>query len=403
MSTTSKNIYIEEINRIPVNNQATEYVERKGIGHPDTLIDGICERASIELSKYYLNEVGSILHHNVDKGLIVGGASTATFSKGVITKPIEIIIAGRATSEFQGRDIPVDDIAIKAARDYLKENTRFLDLDTEIVINSKIQRGSADLMQIFNRNSGMPLANDTSFGIGFAPFSETERIAIEIEHYLNSKAYKTKMPSVGEDIKVMGIRENNKITLIIAVAFVARFINNIYEYIHIKENLAKDAENFAKKFTKRNIEIFVNTGDSHETNEIYLTKSGLSCEAGDDGEVGRGNRINGIITPFRQMSLEAAAGKNPVNHVGKIYNVLSQEIAKDIIKQYPQIAECNISIISQIGRSIADPKNLSIKVIMENGENFKPIQGKVNAIAEEKLNNIKDLTMDIVLGKYSMF
>ena len=104
-------------------------------------------------------------------------------------------------------------------------------------------------------------------------------------------------------------------------------------------------------------------GDSHEKNEVYLTKSGLSCESGDDGSVGRGNRINGIITPFRSMTLEAASGKNPVNHVGKIYSIMANKIAMDILKIYPDIDECNISIVSQIGRSISDPKNLKVEII----------------------------------------
>jgi S-adenosylmethionine synthetase len=403
MAKTGKSIFVEQVNGIPVNEQAIEYVERKGVGHPDSLIDGICEKASIELSKYYLDEIGSVLHHNVDKGLVVGGSSTVTFGKGIITRPIEIIIAGRATAEYEGKKIPVDEIAIRAARDYLNEHTRFLDIQNEVVINSKILSGSADLTQIFKRNSAAPLANDTSFGIGFAPFSETENLVLETEHFLNGKEYKARLPSVGEDIKVMGVKEADRITLTIAIAFVAKYISDMDEYVRIKETVSNDVKNFAKKFTKKEVEVLVDTGDSHERMEIYLTKSGLSCEAGDDGEVGRGNRINGLITPFRHMSLEAAAGKNPINHVGKIYNVLAEEIAHDVVKLYPQIKECNISVVSQIGRSIADPKNLSIKVIMENGEKIDPIQSKVYAIADEMLDNIRFLTNEIIAGKYGMF
>ena len=161
---------------------------------------------------------------------------------------------------------------------------------------------------------------------------------------------------VGEDIKVMGVRENDKITLTIAIAFVAQFINNIDEYVGIKESIKKDIIGNAKKYTAKEVEVVINNGDSHDTQDVYITKSGLSCEAGDDGSVGRGNRVNGLITPFRHMSLEAAAGKNPVNHVGKIYSIVSKEIAQDIVKLYPEIKECNVSIVSQIGRRIDDPE-----------------------------------------------
>ena len=100
-----KNITIMKSNKTPLYKQEIEYVERKGRGHPDSLIDGIVENASIELSKWYLDNFGIVLHHNVDKGLIVGGESKVEFGKGIITRPIEVIIAGRATSRFMNKKI----------------------------------------------------------------------------------------------------------------------------------------------------------------------------------------------------------------------------------------------------------------------------------------------------------
>ncbi|MGD0728989.1 MAG: methionine adenosyltransferase [Candidatus Micrarchaeaceae archaeon] len=396
-------IKIEQKEHMLVEEQSVEFVERKGIGHPDSLIDGIVENVSIELSKQYIETAGFILHHNVDKGLIVGGSSEVNFGKGKITKAIEIIVAGRATQEFQGLTVDVDAIAIKATNDYLKANTRFLDLENEVIIVSKILKGSDDLNKIFHRGKDMPLANDTSFGIGFAPFSETEKLTLETEHFLNGKDYKSKMPMVGEDIKVMGVRENDSINLTVAIAFVSKFVNNIEEYANFKEKIRSDIVNNAKNFTKKEVNVIINNGDSHELNEIYLTKSGLSCEAGDDGAVGRGNRVNGLITPFRHMSLEAAAGKNPVNHVGKIYSIVSKEIAQDIVKLYPQIKECDVAIVSQIGRKIDDPKSVYIGAIMAKGEKIEPISIKVHDIAQETISNMSYITQELSMGKYEMF
>jgi len=399
-----KNIFIEENKAPVVSDYNVEFVERKGLGHPDTLIDGIVEKASVELSKYYLSEFGRVLHYNIDKGLIVGGSSNVGFGWGEVTKPIEVIIAGRATDSFEGKKIPVDDIVIKAAEDYLKENTRFLDLNNEVVLNSKILRGSSDLNQIFTRSDGAPLANDTSFGIGFHPLTETEKLVLETERFLNSKNYKKKTPAAGEDIKVMGVREKNQITLTIAIAFVAKLVNSIEEYIQLKEKITADVLKHSQKITGRQVSIIINNGDSHEKKEVYLTKTGLSCESGDDGEVGRGNRINGLITPFRSMSLEAAAGKNPVNHVGKIYNVLSEEIAKEVATLHQnQVKDCTVLTVSQIGRSIADPKNLNIRITMKKGEKLEAIQKQVQNLAEEKLENITKLTREIIQGKHQMF
>lgn len=396
-------IEIEERDIIPVAERPIEFVERKGVGHPDSLIDGIVESISLELCKSYMDVAGQILHHNVDKGLIIGGASEVDFGKGTITRPIEVILTGRATTTFKNATIPIDEIAIRTADAYLRKHTRFLDVDKEVKISSKIIRGSSDLNGIFSRGDGVPLANDTSFGIGFAPLTETEKLTLETEEYLNSSEYKKRMPMVGEDIKVMGVREHDGIMLTIAIAFVAHLVKDINEYVKVKETVAKDVKQLAKKYTKKNVEIAINTGDSHEDEDVYLTKSGLSCEAGDDGSVGRGNRTNGLITPFRHMSLEAAAGKNPINHVGKIYSILSTEIAKDIVKQYPVVRECNVAIVSQIGRRIDDPKNLSIDVIMEKGQRAGVINSKIKGIAQESLNNIATITRELSSGKYKMF
>ncbi len=398
-----KSIRIREDRSLPLSRQEVEYVERKGIGHPDSLIDGIMERVSMELSEQYLDTAGMVLHHNVDKGLIIGGSSEARFGYGKITRPIEVILTGRATRSYQGIDIPIDEIAIKAARDYLKEKTRFLDIDKEVIFQSKIVSGSEDLKDVFERLSDVPLANDTSFGIGFAPLTETERLTLETERFLNSAAYKEKISAVGEDIKVMGVRDGKKITLTVAIAFVAQHVKSMNEYESYKETIKKDVIKLAERITDNGIEVFINNADSAKTKKVYLTKSGLSCEAGDDGSVGRGNRPNGLITPFRNMSLEAAAGKNPFNHIGKIYGVLSNEIAIDAVRLYPDIEECTVSIVSQIGRPINDPKHMDIKIKMREGKRADQVAVKVQRLGEEALDNISFLTREIISGKHQMF
>ncbi len=93
-----------------------EMVERKGTGHPDTLCDALAETISAALCRYYLDHFGLILHHNVDKALLLGGASKPAFNGGEVLAPIELFLAGRATSEFMGKKIPVDEIAVEARR-----------------------------------------------------------------------------------------------------------------------------------------------------------------------------------------------------------------------------------------------------------------------------------------------
>ncbi|MDE1849366.1 MAG: methionine adenosyltransferase [Candidatus Micrarchaeota archaeon] len=399
-----KNISISRLeDSCYISNKRAEYVERKGIGHPDSLIDGIVDATSHALSKAYLEQCDAILHHNVDKGLIIGGASEAKFGSGKITKKIEVIITGRATETFDGKKIDVNGIAKDVALNYLKNNTRFLDVEKEVTFESKIARGSADLMHVFARGDGVPLANDTSFGIGFAPFSDTERLVLETERYLNGKEYKSRMPAVGEDIKVMGLREGDTIVLTIAIAFVAHLVKDLEDYNKQKEQVRKDVEKLARRVVAKEVIVHVNTADPLESDEVYLTKSGLSCEAGDDGSVGRGNRVNGLITPFRHMSLEAAAGKNPVNHIGKIYNFLATQMASSIVKEQPSILECDIAVLSQIGKRIDEPQNLNMELVVDKGVDFKNVESKSRYQAEKWLEDLNDFTIDISLGKYMAF
>ena len=91
--------------------QPLEIVERKGLGHPDTICDALAENLSRALSRFYLERCGAILHHNVDKALLCGGTARPAFGGGEIAEPIEIYLAGRATAEFEGVTIPVDEIA----------------------------------------------------------------------------------------------------------------------------------------------------------------------------------------------------------------------------------------------------------------------------------------------------
>ncbi|MBI5159355.1 methionine adenosyltransferase [Candidatus Micrarchaeota archaeon] len=391
-----RNINIEQLGPIPIEERAVELVERKGAGHPDTLIDGVMESVSRNLCKAYLNEFGKIMHHNVDKGLICGGGTRVEYGGGKFVKPIFVLLSGRATSEVDGKVVPALEIAVDSAKKYLKERTRFLNVDDDVLFDTRISQGSRDLVDLFLRAPPVPLANDTSFGVGFAPFSETERIVLETEKLLNSKDYKAKFPAVGEDVKVMGVRNSDKINLTVCIAFVSRHVSDLNDYIKQKEAIAADILSKAKTLTSREVEVAINTADDYKRDSVYLTVTGLSMEMGDDGSVGRGNRSNGLITPMRPMTLEAAAGKNPVNHVGKIYSALANQIASDIVKCYPQVAEVNVSLLSQIGKPIDQPKMASVQLITKKGESLEPIKSKVEALVDGWLEDAPAITQKII-------
>ena len=398
---------IEKYGKKPVSEQNIEIIERKGIGHPDYIADAISERISLSLCKYYQQNIGTILHHNVDKGLVIGGKSHAVFGGGSILEPIEIIVAGRAVTNIKKKNSDVNfniaDFGKKAVKSVLNDNLRFLDTEKHVDINFKIRQGSADLVGIFDDKQSIPLSNDTSFGIGFAPLTPTETLTLETEAFLNSKKIKKEMPEIGEDIKVMALRTKNNIKLTISAAMISSLVRDKSHYLNIKDEICRKIENLSAKITDMNVSVAVNTGDRPKKGIFYLTVTGTSAEAGDDGSPGRGNRVNGLITPCRPMSLEATAGKNPVNHVGKTYNLLAKLMAKKILKEVKGIDEINVKILSQIGKPINEPQITSIQTVLQKGYTLSNISADIKSIIDQEVTNIQRISNLIIEGKAELF
>ncbi|MEM1777438.1 MAG: methionine adenosyltransferase, partial [Acidilobaceae archaeon] len=243
--------------------------------------------------------------------------------------------------------------------------------------------------------------------LGFAPLSLLERLVYETERFLNSRSFKAKYPMVGEDVKVMGLRNGKHISLTIAAAMISSLIQDIGEYWAIKEQVKEEVLNLASRIASNyDVEVYINTGDIREKNIAYLTVTGTSAEHGDDGATGRGNRVNGLITPFRPMSLEATAGKNPVSHVGKVYNVVARDIANTIYAKLSdrEVSTVYVSLLSQIGKEIDKPHMANIKIKMSKGYNLTTdIKREAESIANEKLDKIRDYTKMIIEGKITIF
>ena len=352
-----RNIVVDFPKVTPVHKQHIELVERKGIGHPDSICDGIAEAVSVALSREYKRRYGRVYHHNTDQVELVGGEAHPKYGGGDFIEPIYILLSGRATANIGHEKIPTGMIAVKAAKEYLKQNFRNLDVDSEVKIDQKIGRGSADLTHVFEQK-GVPKSNDTSFGVGYAPLSTTEQLVLKTEKYIYNGLG---MKETGEDVKVMGVRNGDKITLTVACAMVSKYIKDLDSYISTMEELHSKLMDYACKQTDKEVEIHINTADDYKQGSVYLTMTGLSAEGGDDGSVGRGNRANGLITPYRPMSLEATSGKNPINHVGKIYNLLSKEIAEDIAEAGAE--QVHVRLLSQIGKPIDQPLIASVEVV----------------------------------------
>ncbi len=405
----SRNIVVEAYKHPSVEEYEVELVERKGLGHPDYISDAAAEAASRALSLYYLERYGRILHHNLDKVLLVGGQASPRWGGGEVIQPIYIIVSGRATTEVKTSDgiesIPVGTIIINAVKSWIRENFRFLDPDEHMIIDYKIGKGSVDLVGLFEASESVPRANDTSFGSGYAPLSTLERLVYETERLLNSREVKSRIPAVGEDIKVMGLRRRDKIELTIASAIISHKVLDPGEYQAVKEEVKEIVLDHASRIAPNSdVNVYVNTGDLPDKNVYYLTVTGTSSEHGDDGMTGRGNRANGLITPLRPMSLEATAGKNPVSHVGKIYNVVANDVAYKIYNEVSGVKEVYVKILSQIGRPIDDPLVADVKVKVDDGREVTPdMRREIEGIVDEALASITRYTEKIIKGEAQLF
>ena len=399
----SRNIQVSELDRQAVEDQSVEIVERKGVGHPDSISDGIAEAVSRALSELYLDRVGKVLHYNTDETQLVAGRAAPAFGGGEVIEPIYLLIVGRATKEYDGHQLPVDAAALTAARDYLDETIPEIDPETDVIVDVKLGAGSGDLQEVFGEDGAtVPMANDTSFGVGHAPLTETEAIVHTAERKLNTE-YVADNPEIGPDVKIMGKREDDHINITVAAAMVDSYIADLDAYIDAVERVREYVTDLAAEITDREVTVDVNTADDYDEGSIYLTVTGTSAEQGDDGSVGRGNRANGLITPNRPMSMEATSGKNPVNHIGKIYNLLSTEIAESVVSEVDGIRDLQLRLLSQIGQPIDQPHVADAQVVTADGVDLADRKPEIEAIIDRELADVTEITRQVIDGELSTF
>jgi len=398
----SRNIMVECLRQTPLEKQKLEIVERKGLGHPDSICDAIMDRVSVELSKEYLKRVGAILHHNADKSLLVAGDAEIRFGGGKVKEPMLLIFGDRATFNADGVEIPVKEIAINAAKRWIRENLRFVDPEIHVRYQVELKPGSPELVDIFKRRTGVLGANDTSAAVGYAPMTRTEKTVLELEQYINSQDFKRKFPESGEDVKVMGLRKNNELNLTVAMPLVDRYVENEREYFIKKAEILEEIKNFVQEksdFERVNVKLNTLDVEGRGIHGVYLTVLGTSAESGDSGQVGRGNRVNGVIPLNRPLCSEAAAGKNPVSHVGKIYNLLTHRIAEKVYKNVPGLEEVYIWLLSQIGKPIDQPAIAAAQVVMKSGNDFEKVRKNIEEVVNDELENIDKFCMDLAYGR----
>jgi S-adenosylmethionine synthetase len=416
-----KNLFISSSKKIGINDTDFEIVERKGIGHPDTLCDTIAEKISQAYSQYCLKHYSIVLRHMVDKIALSGGASKVQFGGGEMQKPMKLYLNCRFTKKYQEEDIPYLQIVKDIVYKHFKYIFPLLNLDKWLIIvdNTHFTPGpgvvydSDGITQnerkfffevpkkefaIFHDNSFK--SNDTSTAVAYSPLSKTEQIVIFIETSLNEKKFKNIHPYVGTDIKVMAKRVKKCIDITLCIPFISIHTpNKIFYFKKIKFLTHLIKKLVISKFKKFSITVTINTRDDSSKSDYYLTLIGSSIESGDEGVVGRGNRYNGVIAFTRHMSMEACCGKNPVYHVGKLYMAICYLISDEIFNLFG--FETYVYMTSQMGRSLLDPWFVCIELYKKNITSVE--YQMIEEVVERNLVNINKVTQKIIKGELNLF
>jgi S-adenosylmethionine synthetase len=369
---------------------AVEVVERKGSGHPDTLCDHLAERLALRLAAAHHEATGTLRHFNVDKGLLAAGAVDVNFGGGQILHPMQMIVAGRA--DLLDGALDLDDLLAGLRSDLA---AALPDAAPDAFdIELRLQPPSPELAHLdaASADGHSPRANDTSVAVVSLPRSPLEEAVYRVERRLTSDTFGHTVP-VGPDVKVMGCRIGDGTELVVAAAVLACEVADIAAYEAILAVVAHEATTVAEGALGSAVVTRVNAADYGHP---YLTVCGSSAEAGDDGQVGRGNRFGGLITPFRAMSMEACAGKNPASHVGKTYHAVAHDICRDVLTE-AGAAEATVTLLSRIGNPITRPQLASVAVAGD----VDPVT--VRHIVDARLADWRGVRDRLLAGHYVLF
>lgn len=362
------------------------------------------EPISQALCKAYLARFGVILHHNCDNGLLVAGQAERRLGGGRVLEPVRLIIGDRATTAVGGKQLDVAAIAVEAAMAWFRERLRHVDADRHLFYQAELRPGTEELAGLFLAGKSVLGANDTSAAVGYAPLSKTERQVLETEYFLNSPMFKDRFPESGEDVKVMGVRAGRSLALTVAMPLLDRYVVSEADYFQrteaIQQALVSHLHNHLK--SPEAVTLSLNTLDRQGSGMagMYPSVPGTSAEDADSGEVGRGNRVNGLIALNRPWGSEAAASNNPISHVGKIYNVLTHLLANRLLTQITGLRDVTVWLCSRIGTPIDQPQMVSVQTYSQPGVILADVTAPIRQIVQQELAYMPVFYQELAQGRY---
>jgi len=392
-------VLVEALREVPVARRRMEIVERKGIGHPDTLCDALVEAISVALNRMYLDRVGAIAHYNVDKALLVAGQCVKGFGVGNVVRPMELIVGDRATFDVSGEKLPVEETVRASVDAWVRAHLPHVRPGQDFQVRSALAPGSEELRGIYT-DQAVPASNDTCGACGYAPLTPTEETTLAVEQFLNSAEFKARFPDTGQDVKVFALRQDDRLAVTVAMPLLCLATASEQAYFGRKDEvLAALAQHFRSAPFRVDWRLNCLDRPGFGTAGVYLSLTGTSAEDADSGEVGRGNRANGLIAFARPTGGEAAAGKNPVAHTGKIYSVLGHRLARLIHARFPEIAEVHVHLATRIGDPVDQPWT-GVQLILPDGMALADIAATVRETVSAELARMRDFQAELIRGEH---
>jgi S-adenosylmethionine synthetase len=381
-----------------------ETVERKGAGHPDTLCDRISELTSVLYSKYCYKTFGRIAHHWFDKVMLIGGEAEIAFGVGRLTAPYEIILAGKAVTRISDIEIPIEEIFREATTIVLTRTLKNFDPTHDLVLTTKIRSSTGpgqprsryrptDITELDLPENPTLVSNDCNLCTSYYPLSILEQIVLAVDDHLLSDQVQAQLPYIGSDIKTVGWRRDETYMLIVNMPFISVNVSSHEDYLQKCLDVEAHIAQWIKDSWELHIEVRINPERLWE--RAYLTVTGTVADTGDIGVTGRGNRTNGLITPGREMSIEAVAGKNPLDHTGKLYNALAAEIARDIFQALN--LPCKVGITTVKGALLSRPLNVTVS-LSPHDRPVEEIESLITMLVEKSLESVPEVSRRFIEG-----
>ncbi len=376
-----------------------EIVERKGLGHPDTLADKLAELCSKTYARYCYKNFGCVLHYNFDKLYIGGGKFIYQDNKIIKENKIRIELNGRASNTMNGKKIDIDGLLTPVIKKYIKSIIPRIDVENDLYIKINCtQNSKRDNWYTPKSIEDIPdakevFASDTSLCVAHGGMTFVEKIAMEVENFFwnyDTEAFPTpKFSDIGQDIKVMVSRIENNISVTVCMPVYKDIYETQEEYEEIVMKYEKLLEKVISKIKNLNnytYKVDINKLPSGSYRNYSLLK-GSCIECGEEGVVGRGNNSQGLITAFRNHTVEASSGKNVRYHTGKVVDFMARQAVKRIYNELD--INCSLYALTRNRNSLYRPYvfYLSVDSETKNEKIRKIINEEFNSDYIEKILN----------------